>query len=76
MFSLFIVLLSFSESLACDRTKCLFLNDAPCMDLLLLKSILLSLNIIHSLLVSINVLEVIMSYLQKMCSKRNKRHKC
>ena len=31
MFSLFIVLLSFSESLACDRTKCLFLNDEPCM---------------------------------------------
>ena len=31
MFSLFIVLLSFSESLARDRTKCLFLNDEPCM---------------------------------------------
>ena len=30
MFSVFIVLLSFSESLACDRTKCLFLNE-PCM---------------------------------------------
>ena len=28
MFSLFIVLLSFSSSLA---TKCLFLNDEPCM---------------------------------------------
>ena len=28
MFSLFIVLLHFSESLA---TKCLFLNDEPCM---------------------------------------------
>ena len=28
MFSLFIVLLRFSESLA---TKCLFLNDEPCM---------------------------------------------
>ena len=28
MFNLFIVLLSFSESLA---TKCLFLNDEPCM---------------------------------------------
>ena len=28
MFSLFIVLLSFSESLA---TKCLFLNDEPCI---------------------------------------------
>ena len=31
MFSLFIVLLSFSESLARDRGKCLFLNDQPCM---------------------------------------------
>ena len=28
---LFIVLLSFSESLACDRTKYLFLNDEPCI---------------------------------------------
>ena len=27
----FIVLLSFSISLACDRTKCLFLKDKPCM---------------------------------------------
>ena len=27
----FIVLLSFSETLASDRTKCLFLNDEPCM---------------------------------------------
>ena len=36
MLSLFIVLLSFSSSLArvakvFDRTKCLFLNDEPCM---------------------------------------------
>ena len=35
MFSLikkvFIVLLSFSEFLSRDRTKCLFLNDEPCM---------------------------------------------
>ena len=31
MFTLFIVLLSFSESLARDRTKDLFLNDEPCM---------------------------------------------
>ena len=27
----FIALLSFSISLARDRTKCLFLNDEPCM---------------------------------------------
>ena len=31
MLSLFIVLLNFSESLARDQTKCLFLNDEPCM---------------------------------------------
>ena len=31
MFSLFIVLIRFSESLACDQVKCLFLNDEPCM---------------------------------------------
>ena len=31
MFSLFIVLLSFSESFAHEQTKCLFLNDKPCM---------------------------------------------
>ena len=28
---MFIVLLSFSESLARNQTKCLFLNDEPCM---------------------------------------------
>ena len=27
----FIVLLSFIESLARDQTKCLFLNEEPCM---------------------------------------------
>ena len=31
MFSLFTVLLRFSESLARNRTKCLFLNDELCM---------------------------------------------
>ena len=31
MFGLFIVLLSFSKSLARDRIKCLFLNNEPCM---------------------------------------------
>ena len=34
MFSLFIVLLSFSESIARERTKCLFLNDETWLDLL------------------------------------------
>ena len=31
MFSLFIVFLSFRESLACDQPKYMFLNDEPCM---------------------------------------------
>ena len=31
MFSLFIVLLSSSKSLARERIKCLFLIDEPCM---------------------------------------------
>ena len=31
MFSLFIVLLSLRKSLARNQTKCLFLNDKPCM---------------------------------------------
>ena len=31
MFSLSIILLSLTESLARERTKCLFLNDEPCM---------------------------------------------
>ena len=31
MFSLFIILLSFSSSLALQRTKYLFLNDEPCV---------------------------------------------
>ena len=31
MFGLFIVLLGFSKSLACDGAKCLFLNDEPYM---------------------------------------------
>ena len=37
---MFIVLLSFSESLACDLTKCLSLNDEPCM----VRPILIDLN--------------------------------
>ena len=54
MFSLFIVLLSFISSLAreakvSDQTKCLFLNDEPCMlDLLLLIRTMLNLNMIFS----------------------------
>ena len=46
MFSLFIVILSFSKSLASDPTKCLFLNDEPCMIRPTL--IDMSLNIIHT----------------------------
>ena len=52
MFSLFIVLLSFSSSLACKakvflRTKHLFLNDEPCM----IRPTVIDMTIIHSWLV-------------------------
>ena len=67
MFSLikpvFIVLLSFSESLA---TKCLFLNDKPCM----VRPAFIDLNPIelkyYSRIISLNICTGrIMSYLQK-----------
>ena len=73
MFSLikqdFIVLLSFSSSLgrvAIVRTKCLSLNDEPCM----VRPTLIDLNPVElkydSLMISlINAMEVVMSYLQK-----------
>ena len=40
MSNLFIALLSFSESLARDRAKCMFLNDEPC----LVRSTLINMN--------------------------------
>ena len=65
MFSLLIVLLSFSESLARDRTKCLFLNDESFM----VRSAIIDMNPndlkCYPFMISLNVLEVVMSYLQK-----------
>ena len=67
----FIVLLSFSSSLArgvkiCDQTQYMSLNDETCLVRpTLLIWILLSLNINHLQLAYINVVEVVMSYLQK-----------
>ena len=62
MFSLFIVLLSFSSSLARDRTKVLFLKDEPCM----VRPTLIDLNHVelkhYPFMISLNVLEVVMSY--------------
>ena len=72
MFSLFIVLLSFSSSLA---TKCLFLNDEPCM----VRPTLIRLNPVqlkyYPLMISLNKCTgSCMSYLEKYGI--NKRHKC
>ena len=75
MFSLikqvFVVLLSFSESLS---TKCLFLNDEPCM----VRPALIDMNPIelknYPFMISlINVLEVTMSYLQKYVFQKKQR---
>ena len=71
MFSLFIVLFSFSESLTRSQKKCLFLNDELCM--------------VRPTLIDMNSSELkyypFMISLSKCaagsCSfKRNKRHKC
>ena len=74
MFSLikqmFIVLLSFSESLAQDQTKCLSLNDEPCT--------------VRPTVIDFNPVELkyypFMISLDKppknICSEKNKRHKC
>ena len=79
MFSLikqvFIVLLSFSESLA---TKCLFLNDESCM----VRPTLIDLNPVelkyYAFMISLDkCCRSFPSLISKnMCSKRNKRHKC
>ena len=75
MFSLikqvFVVLLSFSEYLS---TKCLFLNDEPCM----VRPALIDMNPIelknYPFMISlINVLEVTMSYLQKYVFQKKQR---
>ena len=62
---MFIILLIFSESLARDQTKFLFLNDETCMvrsTLINMKQI--ELNYCPFMISLKNVLEVAMSYLQ------------
>ena len=73
MLSLFFILLSFSSSLTCDQTKCLFLNDEPCM----VRPTLIDLNSVelkyYPLMISLNkCLEVVMSYHHKYVSKETK----
>ena len=77
MFSLikqmFNVLLSFSSSLAHDQTKCLSLNDAPCM----VRPTLIDLNLVdlkyYPFMFSlVNVVKVVMSYCQKYVPKETK----
>ena len=77
MFSLFIVLLSFSEFLARDRTECLFLNDETCI----VRPTPVDMNPnelkYYSFMISLNKCTGSCSLISKnMCSKRNKRHKC
>ena len=66
MFSLFVVLLSFSSYLALYQTKCLLLNDEPCM----IKPTFINMNRIelkyYLFMINFkNAQEVLMSYLQK-----------
>ena len=70
MFCLFIVLLSFSSFL---ETKCLFLNDEPCM----VRPTLINLNPVelkyYPFMISLNkLLEAVLSYLQKCVPKETK----
>ena len=81
MFSLLIVLLSFSISLAreakaSDRTKCLFLNDEPCM----VRPTLIDMNPNElkycPFMISLNKCTGSCNVLSpKICSKRSKKHK-
>ena len=66
MFSLFIALLSFSKFLVRKQTKCLFLNDEPCM----VRPSLINMNpnelkYYPFMIRSKDALEVVMYYLQK-----------
>ena len=66
MFSLFVVLLSFSSYLALYQTKCLLLNDETCM----IKPTFINMNRIelkyYLFMINLkNAQEVLMSYLQK-----------
>ena len=73
MFNLFIVLLSFNISLA---TKCLFLNDEPCM----VRSTLIKMNSVelkyYPFMISLNKCTVTCNVLSSKCSRRIKKHIC
>ena len=76
---LFIVLLSFCSSLACDRTKCLSLNDEPCM----VRPTLIDLNLVepkyYSFMICLDKCNGSCNVLSsKICvlKKANKRYKC
>ena len=72
---LFIVLLRFSSSLACDRTKCLSLNDEPCM----VRPTLIDLNSVelkyYRFVISLGkcVVEIVMSYHQKYVFQKKQK---
>ena len=71
------VLLSFSESLVQDSTKCLFLNDQSCR----VRPTIIDINFVelkyYPFMISLNKRTGSCSVLSpKICSKRNKRHKC
>ena len=74
MFSLFIVLLTFNKSLA---TKCLFLNDEPCM----VRPALIDMNPAelkyYSFMINLNKCTGSCNVLSPkiMCSRRKKKHK-
>ena len=79
MFNLFIVLLSFSESLTrevkvSDQTKCLFLNDEPCM----VRSTIIYMNLVelkyYPFMISLNKCIGSCTYLQKFVFQKKKRH--
>ena len=77
MFSLFIVLLSFSESLACDRIKCLTLNNKPCM----VRTTLDDMNPVelkcYPFMISLKKCTgIVMCYLQKYVFQKKQRPKC
>ena len=72
---MFIVLLSFSESLAHDQTKCLSLNDEPCM----VRPTLIDLNSVelkyYRFMISLGkcVVEIVMSYHQKCVFQKKQK---
>ena len=77
MYSVFVAILSFSESSIRDQVKCLFLNNKPCM----VGPVLIDMNPVdlkcYPFMVSLNKCAGSCNtlYIKNMCSKK-KRHKC